>query len=120
MSSTQDQHTQDALVQRATEAAKDSRIAEEGFETSKVMALISSILENPSADGVNSRNRLIKQIKAIYMFDVTNRDGKKATWYADMKKSGAIGKGRPPSKPQVTISISDRDLVDLATGTVSG
>ena len=69
-------------------------------------------------------------MKSIYMFDVTNAEGRNVQWYADMKKTGKIGKGRPPSKPQVrrraplgltcqvTIKISDRDLVDLATGTV--
>ena len=36
------------------------------------MALISSILENPSAEGVSSRKRLVNQMKSIYMFDVTS------------------------------------------------
>lgn len=63
------------------------------------------------------------RMKTVYLFHVKNEQGAKATWFVDMKKKGRVlridDNTKPPLKPDVRIEVSDRDLVGLATGTVS-
>lgn len=102
------------------------------------MALIAALLESPASEGISSRKRLIRSVKTCCAFPrflleerplaeigtdrfvVTNEDGSKSiTWWADLKKTGKVGKGeKAPCKPDVSMYLADRDLVDLATGKV--
>lgn len=41
------------------------------------------------------------------------------TWTIDMKKTGTVQKGSAKPKADVTLSLSDETLVDLASGKVS-
>ncbi|MBW0467962.1 hypothetical protein O181_007677 [Austropuccinia psidii MF-1] len=106
-------------------ALADSRLSEEGFETSKVIALIAVLLEEKtlasSAIGpeIPSRKKLVKMMKTCYQFVVKNEKGKEATWFVDMKQKGRVGKGKAPFKPDVTIWCSDGDLVALASGEIN-
>lgn len=54
------------------------------------------------------------------MFNVTNADGKKQEFLVDMRKTGSfyLGKSVPGQKvkPDVTVSVSDKDMVNLSTG----
>ncbi|KAI8443514.1 SCP2 sterol-binding domain-containing protein, partial [Phakopsora pachyrhizi] len=103
-------------------ALMNPNLSEEGFETSKVIALIAILLENPveSRPGADastpSKKKLVKMMKTCYQFVVKNKDGKEALWFIDMKRRGSIGKGKAPFKPDVTIWCSDSDLVALASG----
>ncbi|KAH9820179.1 SCP2 sterol-binding domain-containing protein, partial [Melampsora americana] len=49
-------------------------------------------------------------------FVIKNQSGVEASWYIDMKKTGRVGKGKAPIKPDVTIWCSDLDFVALAAG----
>ncbi|EFP88812.1 hypothetical protein PGT21_024742 [Puccinia graminis f. sp. tritici] len=104
-------------------ALNDSSLSEEGFETSKVIALIDVLLqEGDSTSGsvtshtFPSRKKLVKMIKTCYQFVIKNKAGKEVMWFVDMKKKGRVAKGKAPFKPDVTIWCSDNDLVALATG----
>ncbi|KAA1113638.1 hypothetical protein PGTUg99_012450 [Puccinia graminis f. sp. tritici] len=104
-------------------ALNDSNLSEEGFETSKVIALIDVLLqEGDSTSGsvtshtFPSRKKLVKMIKTCYQFVIKNKAGKEVMWFVDMKKKGRVAKGKAPFKPDVTIWCSDNDLVALATG----
>ncbi|POY73137.1 hypothetical protein BMF94_3830 [Rhodotorula taiwanensis] len=94
----------------------DPTVIVPGFDTSRVMALISLVLSDPSTP----KKRLFRAVGTVYLFEVENGKGEKAKWYLDVKKRGRVGSlkadGKAPLKPDVTVKISDRDLVGLATG----
>ncbi|GAA5982428.1 hypothetical protein JCM10908_006642 [Rhodotorula pacifica] len=108
-----DSQMNDKLV---SAALADPAIVVPGFDTSRVMTLIAVVLSNPSTP----KKRLLRAIGTVYLFEVCNKQGDQARWYLDVKKRGRLGSlkagEKAPLKPDVTIKISDRDLVGLATG----
>ncbi|GAA5881419.1 hypothetical protein JCM3774_004370 [Rhodotorula dairenensis] len=100
-----------------TAALADPAIAVPGFDSSRVMALVAAVLANSTS---TPKKRFLRTVKTVYMFDVCNKHGDQVRWYLDVKKRGRVGSLKPgekaPLKPDVTIKISDRDLVGLATG----
>lgn len=125
---------------RALDDAADLNV--EGFESSRVFALTRQVIENPPAGSPISRKRLLRRVGAIILFIVhptqpldpsnprtrptkTISGGgiRPAYWFLDLKKTGKIGKGQPPTtilgrkrKADVVIECIDRDLVDIAAG----
>jgi hypothetical protein len=89
----------------------------------QVFALISVLLSSPSTP----RKELVNSMRTIYLFHVTNLEGKEVSWWVDMKNVKTAGrrivklkKGeKAAAKAGVSIWVGDRDLVGLATGTVS-
>ncbi|KEI40385.1 uncharacterized protein L969DRAFT_47620 [Mixia osmundae IAM 14324] len=121
-----------AQMQAVRAALADPKFSEPGFDSSKVFALMSVLLNPPQTTKearISSKKRLVRQIGTCYQFVITDKQGKEVRWFADMKasfcrlldhyclqKKGHVGKGKPPVKADVTIFTSDQDLVDLATG----
>ncbi|GAA6017881.1 hypothetical protein JCM10207_003486 [Rhodosporidiobolus poonsookiae] len=105
----------DKLVQAALH---DPSLHAPNFDSSRVFALISVLLNAPS--GQQNRRKLVKAIKTVYLFEVENTRGDRARWYVDMKKRGTIRllppNLRAPLKPNVVVKVGDKDLVGLATG----
>lgn len=56
--------------------------------------------------------------KGIFLFVVTNTNGDKQEFLVEMRRAGTfyLGKGPPKTKPDVTISVADKDMVNLSTG----
>ncbi|BGO95956.1 hypothetical protein NBRC10512_005460 [Rhodotorula toruloides] len=108
-----DQEVSDRLVRAAL---ADPAIFCPGFDASRVFALISVVLQSPSSP----KKRLLRAIKTVYLFQVTNSSGQEAQWWLDMKKKGRVGVLKPgekaPLKPDVIVRVQDRDLVGLVTG----
>ncbi|GAA5941276.1 SCP2 sterol-binding domain-containing protein [Sporobolomyces koalae] len=116
-----------ALSDRLVKAAlNDPLIYHPSFDSSRVFALISVLLNSPSSP----KKQLVKTIKTVYLFQVTQEDTSErggppitARWWVDMKKRGILRLLQPNEKPQlkpdVTISLSDKDLVGLANGTLN-
>ncbi|KAK4331151.1 SCP2 domain-containing protein [Rhodotorula toruloides] len=108
-----DQEVSDRLVRAAL---ADPAIFCPGFDASRVFALISVVLQSPSSP----KKRLLRAIKTVYLFQVTNPSGQEAQWWLDMKKKGRVGVLKPgekaPLKPDVIVRVQDRDLVGLVTG----
>ncbi|BGP35693.1 hypothetical protein JCM10296v2_007545 [Rhodotorula toruloides] len=108
-----DQEVSDRLVRAAL---ADPAIFCPGFDASRVFALISVVLQSPSSP----KKRLLRAIKTVYLFQVTNASGQEAQWWLDMKKKGRVGVLKPgekaPLKPDVIVRVQDRDLVGLVTG----
>ncbi|KWU41268.1 sterol-binding-like protein, partial [Rhodotorula sp. JG-1b] len=98
-------------------ALSDPTIVVPGFETSRVMALIAAVLDNSTA---TPKKQLLRAVWTVYLFEVCNKQGEQARWYLDVKKRGRVAilkaEEKAPLKPDVTIKISDRDLVGLAIG----
>lgn len=59
-----------------------------------------------------------KAIAGDFLFEVTGPNTKVLHYRVDMRQGGTITKGKGPAKPKpdVTIRVSDQDMVALATG----
>ncbi|KAJ3274762.1 hypothetical protein HK104_004025, partial [Borealophlyctis nickersoniae] len=85
-----------------------------GFVAGKIFKQIETGL---NALGSSGRVALVKKIKAVFAFDVTNKEGKKQSWFVDIKNGeGSVGAGAPPAKADMTVTVSDADFAELASG----
>ncbi|GAA5822584.1 hypothetical protein JCM5353_005489 [Sporobolomyces roseus] len=118
-SSAENQALSDRLVKAAL---NDPLIYHPNFDSSRVFALISVLLNSPSSP----KKQLVKSMKTVYLFQVTSSQSgseETARWWVDMKKKGVLRLLKPnekaPLKPEVTIYLSDKDLVGLANGSLN-
>ncbi|KAF8982945.1 hypothetical protein BGZ46_000293 [Entomortierella lignicola] len=83
----------------------------------KSAAAFAQIQDGISAMSSADRQAQVKKIKAIFQFDLTNAEGKVATYHVDLKNGeGSVGEGPAKTKPDVIISTKDDVFVDLASG----
>ncbi|CAF98342.1 unnamed protein product, partial [Tetraodon nigroviridis] len=60
---------------------------------------------------------LVRQVGASYHFDINSEDGGHRRYYVDLSQgSGAAGAGSLSKEPDVTLSMSDRDLLAMFQG----
>ncbi|XP_018536542.1 stomatin-like protein 1 isoform X1 [Lates calcarifer] len=60
---------------------------------------------------------LVCQVGACFQFDISLRDGQHRSYYLDLSQgSGAVGAGSLCREPDVTLSMSDSDLVAMLQG----
>lgn len=85
-----------------------------GFGASQVFSAIQKGLAAlPSAEKV----KLVKKTNAIFAFAITNADKKTQSWFVDMKNGeGSVGIGA--TKADMTVSVADKDFLDLAAGSL--
>jgi putative sterol carrier protein len=94
--------------------ASGSSVKVSGFQTSDIFQQIKDGLPNAPASE-------IKKINAVFQFDIKN-GSKVQSWTLDMKNPpgslvlGAVTGG----KPDIVISTSDADFMDLANGKTTG
>lgn len=92
---------------------------------------VNALISKPSSSGLKSealfqelKNRisshpeLVKKVKGIFQWNVTKNGKTLGQWVVDLKTgSGAVIEGISNSlKPDCTITVSDDDLIGLATG----
>ncbi|KAG9287655.1 hypothetical protein G9A89_024005 [Geosiphon pyriformis] len=100
--------------QSGAKTAPGSQIAADGFGASAVFEQVKARLE---ASSLAERKNQVKKVKGSFQLDITNAEGKKQSWYIDLKSGeGAVGLGSSPKKADAIISISDSDFLGLATG----
>ncbi|GAA93586.1 uncharacterized protein L969DRAFT_95768 [Mixia osmundae IAM 14324] len=96
-----------------------------GFEISKLLQILDFALSNAGAEtphpmleglDITPREEMLKKTNGVFQFEVTNKEGKKESFYADMKKAGRIFKGKSPKKADVVLQVKDKDMVALALG----
>jgi len=93
-------------------------LKEQGFASSDVIAQLGSALD---AFSENQRNAEINKSKAVFELQIKNNEGKEQSWVIDLKKEGAVTKGKPSgAKPDVTLIMDDETFVDLASGKIGG
>ncbi|KAI9205184.1 uncharacterized protein BJ171DRAFT_84467 [Polychytrium aggregatum] len=82
-----------------------------------IFAQIESGLNSLSAE---ERKTQVSKTKAIFGFDITDASGALSNWFIDLKQGdGAVGSGKQApnnAKIDMTVSVSDKDFVDLAAG----
>ncbi|KAF7723222.1 hypothetical protein EC973_002160 [Apophysomyces ossiformis] len=88
-----------------------------GFQSSEVFATLKTSFDGLSPD---AKQKLLKQVKGIFEFTITNAEKKTETFTVDLKKDGAVIKGKGANKADAVISISDADFVELASGKLNG
>lgn len=84
----------------------------DAFPSSAAFDAIQSSLSNDEA----ARKDAIKKGNAIFAFVLKNQSGATESWYIDLKESGTAGKGEPPKKANVTLSLSDENFGKLVEG----
>ncbi|KAI8922315.1 SCP2 sterol-binding domain-containing protein, partial [Powellomyces hirtus] len=88
-----------------------------GFQSSAVFSQIKSGIDAASAE---QKAAIVKKTKAVFQFDVKSSSGQVQTWTLNLKTDAGASTGAPASKPDIVISISDKDFVDLASGKLNG
>jgi len=78
--------------------------------------------DNKKKTALKSQGSTLSQsAKGIFQFDIKSKDNKTQTWYADLKGPAfGVTTGAAPGKPDVTMTLSDEDLIDLASGKITG
>ena len=91
-------------------------ISVDGFESSHVF---SSLKAGADALTETEKKATLQKVKAIFQFDVKNGD-KVESWTLDLKKECHVLKGVGSEKPDIVLSVADKDMVDLASGKLAG
>lgn len=94
-----------AQPQKAAAASSDSG---SGSGIGEIMTKIQGLLTP----------EMVQKTKASFQFDV--KGAEEGLYYLDMKSgSGSVGKGAPPNKSDVTITVSGDDFIKLFNGKLS-
>jgi len=78
-------------------------------------AAFDAIAQSLKADDAGRKDAIAKG-GAVFAFTLKNGAGATESWYIDLKESGTVGKGAPPKKATVTLSLSDGDFGNLVAG----
>ncbi|CAG8582653.1 9321_t:CDS:2 [Paraglomus occultum] len=104
----------------ASSAAGDSKpagsnagVAVPGFKSSAIFEALKASIDSASPA---QKQAQAKKVKGIFQVEIKGDGGKSATWYIDLKENPGVGVGPSPKKPDASITISDADFTDLATG----
>ncbi|KAK5829442.1 SCP2 sterol-binding domain-containing protein [Linnemannia elongata] len=87
------------------------------FKSDEIFTRLNEALDTFPA---RERQELVKQVNGIFEFHLKNPAGDVKIWNAEVKKQGLVQPGPAPTNPDVTLYLSDDDLVSLATGELSG
>ncbi|XP_044127178.1 hydroxysteroid dehydrogenase-like protein 2 [Bufo gargarizans] len=87
------------------------------FKEGKQVAssLSSPVEETFAVIGKSINEEAVKSVNGVYQFVLAGSD--EGTWYMDLKNDkGAVGKGEPPIKADVVMSMDSEDFVKMFTG----
>nr|XP_022331335.1 peroxisomal multifunctional enzyme type 2-like [Crassostrea virginica] len=88
---------------------------------SAASSLLSDALFEEMAKRAKSQPGVAKKINAVFLFDITKNGKSAAKWTADLKMGGGVYKGEPKQgKADCTLTIDDKNMVDMATGKLNG
>ncbi|CAG8677230.1 10167_t:CDS:2 [Ambispora leptoticha] len=62
----------------------------------------------------------IKKAKGIYEFHIQNKDNQEQVWTINLKDKGEVTAEPSKSKPDIVITVSDDNFVDLVDGKING
>lgn len=98
-------------------------ISVEGFESSQVFTQISEGLASSQANkeaAIKKVFYILIQVKAVFQFDVKNKDNKVQQWTLDLKNKGSVSLGPSTPKADIIIAVQDSDFINLAGGKLNG
>jgi len=88
-----------------------------GFKSSTIFQQMQDGIEKGPSE---QKKAIIKQTNGIFEFQLKNAEGKEQIWTADLKKNGTIIAGKGSDKADVTLTLGDDILGDLAAGKMNG
>ncbi|MEQ2237167.1 hypothetical protein ILYODFUR_020402 [Ilyodon furcidens] len=90
---------------------------EVSIEVDAAVAAPGSVEELLSGVQMNLSETLVQQVGACFQFEISTADGQQRQYYLDLSQgSGAAGSGSLCREADVTLSMSDCDLVDMFQG----
>jgi len=93
-------------------AAKKAGAASVGIDGFKSSPLMQAIADGIAADGPE----LVKKVKGVIAFELTNGDGKVGHWAIDLKNGNGAVTNTKPAKADVTLVMKDADFVSMSEG----
>jgi len=93
-----------------------SDIIEPGFKLSVLLAEVN----NTFARDEKARQEQIKRVNGVFELRAKTKEGTEGVWTIDLKKEGKVVKGPAKDKPDVIISCSDENFIDISSGKLSG
>jgi len=90
-------------------AKKAGSVTVDGFKSSPLMQ---AIADGIAADGPE----LVKKVKGVIAFELTNAEGKVAHWAIDLKNGNGAVTNTKPAKADVTLVMKDADFVSMSEG----
>jgi sterol carrier protein 2 len=88
-------------------------MADDGFKCGPVFKLLDSILQEQGPE-------LVKKVNGIYCFKVEGGPGgKSGMWIVDVKNGNGKVEFEGKTTPDVTLQMSDQDLMDLMSGNLN-
>lgn len=69
------------------------------------------------------RQELVKQVNGVFEFHIkkdASANAEVKIWHAEVKNQGVIKAGPAPGNPEITLFLTDEDMVALAVGDLSG
>ncbi|XP_065836662.1 peroxisomal multifunctional enzyme type 2-like [Oscarella lobularis] len=83
--------------------------------------LSSDVIFEAIGNRVRSNPSVARQLSAVYFWKITKDGNVVREWTVDLKASPpALKRGTPDGKPDITLTISDGDFVDLVSGKLNG
>ncbi|XP_067937880.1 sterol carrier protein 2-like [Watersipora subatra] len=96
-----------------TKLHNPSAVSGDVFECAPLFAEMANILKKGGAV-------IVKKIRGTYSFKVKNSTGKELVWFVNCKTGSGFIEVGSDKKADCTISVSDKDLVDLLSGKLDG
>ncbi|KAG0265988.1 hypothetical protein BG011_003638 [Mortierella polycephala] len=90
------------------------------FQSVDIFARLNEALD---AFSPSERQDLVKQVNGIFEFHIKKDNSANAEvkiWHAEVKNQGIIKTGPAPGSPEITLYLTDEDMVALAVGDLSG
>ncbi|KAG9005856.1 hypothetical protein FRB95_001024 [Tulasnella sp. JGI-2019a] len=92
-----------------------SDLKAEGFDSSPLMEQLGAALAGLSE---KDRKAEISKTKSVFEIQLKNKEGTEQSWTIDLKKEGAVTKGKA-AKADVTL-IMDATFIEIASGKLGG
>ncbi|CAH2355696.1 oleate-induced peroxisomal protein Pox18p [[Candida] railenensis] len=90
-------------------------VSADGFNAS---SLFEQLAEGLKDDKIKAQ--AIKQVNAVLVITLKNKEGKDQHWVLDLKKDGTLAKADSAPKSDVQLLLKDADFVKLANGKANG
>ncbi|KAF9308860.1 hypothetical protein BG003_010507, partial [Podila horticola] len=90
------------------------------FQSEEIFTRLNEALD---AFAPAERQELVKQVNGIFEFHIRKDEAPTSEvkiWHAEVKNVGVIKSGPAPSNPDITLFLTDADMVALAVGDISG
>ncbi|KAG7661540.1 uncharacterized protein J8A68_004909 [[Candida] subhashii] len=93
-----------------------SAVEVDGFNASPLLSMLYEGLQNKEL-----ASEAMKQVKAVIVITLKNKEGKQQSWVLDLKNKGEVIKcDASPPKSDVQLILKDADFVKLANGKANG